>query len=150
MSNVEAEPETMGPVEAEPGTVGSLEAEPATIGALEAEQQPDRAATPALLAALSRWLDEAQGDRDPEAVMWGRVAKVSEEAGEAIAALIGATGQNPRKGRTHTYDDVVGELLDVAVTALTAVEHLTGNDGQSLDLLHDKVATVSGRAGVRS
>lgn len=140
MSNVEAEPETSGPVETKPEAVGSR----------DAGQQPDRAATPSLLAALSRWLDDAQGDRDPEAVMWGRVAKVSEEAGEAIAALIGATGQNPRKGRTHTYDDVVGELLDVAVTALTAVEHLTGNDGQSLGLLHDKVATVSGRAGVRS
>lgn len=117
---------------------------------LETEPAMDGAATPSLLAALSRWLDEAQGGRDPEAVMWGRVAKVSEEAGEAIAALIGATGQNPRKGTTHTYEDVVGELLDVAVTALTAVEHLTGNGGRALDLFHDKVAAVSDRAGVNS
>ncbi|MGH3353784.1 MAG: MazG-like family protein [Nocardioides sp.] len=104
-------------------------------------------ATPALLAYLSRWLDESQGDRDAEAVLWGRVAKVSEEAGEAIAALIGATGQNPRKGITHTYDDVVDELLDVAVTAMTAVEHMTGNEARSLDLFHAKVGAVAERAG---
>ena len=105
-------------------------------------------ATPALLAYLSRWLDESEGDRDAEAVLWGRVAKVSEEAGEAIAALIGATGQNPRKGITHTYDDVVDELLDVAITAMTAVEHITGNDAKSLDLFQEKVGAVAERAGV--
>ncbi|MER6969898.1 MazG-like family protein [Nocardioides sp. NPDC000445] len=104
-------------------------------------------ATPALLAYLSRWLDESQGDRDAEAVLWGRVAKVSEEAGEAIAALIGATGQNPRKGITHSYDDVVEELLDVAITAMTAVEHMTGNDARSLGLFHEKVGAVAERAG---
>ena len=84
-------------------------------------------ATPALLAFLSRWLDESQGDRDAEAVLWGRVAKVTEEAGEAIAAIIGATGQDPRLnpfvGSTHGYDDVVDGLFDVA---MTAVEHMAG------------------------
>ena len=79
-------------------------------------------ATPALLAYLSRWLDESQGDRDAEAVLWGRVAKVSEEAGEAIATLIGATGQDPRPGNIHSYDDVIEEFLDVAITAMTAAE----------------------------
>ena len=102
-------------------------------------------ATPALLTYLSRWLDESQGDRDVEAVLWGRVAKVSEEAGEAIATLIGATGQNPRpnpfSGKTHSYDDVVDELLDVA---MTAVEHMTGNDTRSLGLFHENVAERAG------
>ncbi|EGD41333.1 hypothetical protein NBCG_04330 [Nocardioidaceae bacterium Broad-1] len=105
-------------------------------------------ATPALLAYLSRWLDESQGDRDAEAVLWGRVAKVSEEAGEAIAALVGATGQNPRLrplwGNTHSYDDVVEELLDVAITA---IEHMTGNDARP-GLFHEKVGAVAERAGV--
>lgn len=100
-------------------------------------------ATPAPLAYLSRWLDESQGDRDAEAVLWGRVAKVSEEAGEAIAALIGATGQHPRRsplrGNTHSYDDVVDELLDVAITA---IEHLTGDDTRRCPEL------VAERAGV--
>ncbi|GGU16755.1 MazG-like family protein [Nocardioides albus] len=83
-------------------------------------------ATPALLAYLSRWLDESQGDRDAEAVLWGRVAKVGEEAGEAIAALIGATEQGPRRSITHSYDDVVDGLFDAALTAMTAVEQIAG------------------------
>lgn len=105
-------------------------------------------ATPALLAYLSRWLDESQGDRDAEAVLWGRVAKVSEEAGEAIATLIGATGQNPRlnpfMGNTRGYDDVVDGLLDVA---MTAVEHMTGNDARPLGLFEEKVGAGAERAG---
>lgn len=101
-----------------------------------------------LLAGLSAWIDRGNWHRDPEAQLWGRVSKVTEEAGESIAALIGATGQNPRKGYTHTYEDVVDELLDVAITALGAVEHINGNAGNALDLLDDKVRAVAARAGV--
>jgi hypothetical protein len=102
------------------------------------------------LAALSRWIDThpANAARDPEAQLWGRVSKVSEETGEAIAALIGATGQNPRKGLTHTMDDVVAELLDVAVTALCAVEHVRGNTGGSLDELVAMIDRTVLRAGL--
>ena len=39
--------------------------------------------------------------------------------------MIGATGQNPRKGTTHTWDDVQSELCDVALTALVALRTLT-------------------------
>jgi hypothetical protein len=102
----------------------------------------------ALLAALSQWIDDGNAHRDPEAILWGRVAKISEEHGEVIAALIGATGQNPRKGVTHKYQDVVQELLDVAVTALAAVEHMTGNHGESWTLLAQKIVRVADRAGV--
>lgn len=97
------------------------------------------------LVSISRWLDAHNGTRDPEAITWARIAKVSEEHGEAVAAFIGATGQNPRKGVTHTIDDVVEELLDVAVTALGAIEHLRGNDGDALDLLAGKIARVAER-----
>ena len=100
------------------------------------------------LVALSEWIDAGNAHRDPEAVTWGRLAKITEEAGEVIAAYIGATGQNPRKGVTHDTADVVAELLDVAVTALGAVEHLRGHDGAALDLLAAKIVTVAERAGV--
>ena len=121
------------------------------------------------LAALSRWIDGSNIHRDPEAVTWGRLAKLQEESGEAadelillavrklgidsaagrvLTAFIGATGQNPRKGVTHTNDDVVKELLDVAVTALGAVEHLVGNDGSSMQRLADFVERVVARAGL--
>ena len=102
----------------------------------------------AQLAELSRWIDEANSHRNPEAQLWGRVAKVSEETGEAIAALVGATGQNPRKGFTHTTVDVVKELLDVAVTALAAVEHLVNNDGSCVSLLESHVDGLMKRAGL--
>lgn len=77
----------------------------------------------AALVALSRWIDGGNAHRDPEAVTWGRLAKITEEAGEVIEAYIGMTGQNPRKGVTHARGDVVAELLDIAATALGAVEH---------------------------
>lgn len=104
----------------------------------------------AKIAALSSWIDEAPANaaRDKEAALWGRVAKVGEEHGEAIAALVGATGQNPRKGRTHGLTDVEKELLDVALTALAAVEHLRGNRGCSIELLDEHVQRVYDRAGL--
>lgn len=102
----------------------------------------------AALVALSEWIDAGNSERDPEAITWGRIAKINEEAGEVIAAYIGATGQNPRKGVTHTQSDVVKELLDVAITALGAIEHLNGHDGEALDLLDRAIVHVASRAGV--
>lgn len=100
------------------------------------------------IAGLSAWIDTAPLNlmRDPEAVTWGRLAKIGEECGEVIAAFIGATGQNPRKGATHTMDDVRRELLDVAVTALCAVEHLDGNTGHCLSAFAEHVEHVAARA----
>lgn len=100
------------------------------------------------LVALSRWIDAPNAHRDPEAQAWSRIAKVAEEHGEAVAAYIGAIGQNPRKGVTHTVDDVVDELLDVALTALAAVEHLREHDGAALTLLETKLDRVAQRAGL--
>ncbi len=102
------------------------------------------------LAVLSAWIDATPSNatRDREARLWGRVAKVSEEAGEAIAALIGVTGQNPRKGVTHTISDLRTELLDVAVSALAAVEHLNGNDATSIQALTAHLTRLVERAGL--
>lgn len=102
------------------------------------------------LAALSEWIDDAPANaaRDREAATWGRLAKIPEEAGEVIAAFIGATEQNPRKGRTHEISDVVKELLDVALTALCAVEHMTGNAGTSMGQFSEHVRSVAARAGL--
>ncbi|MGW3357293.1 MazG-like family protein [Streptomyces bungoensis] len=54
-----------------------------------------------------------------------RILKLSEEVGEVSEAVIGATGQNPRKGVTHSWEDVQAELCDVAITALVALRTLT-------------------------
>lgn len=100
------------------------------------------------IAALSLWIDEGNRGRDPEAATWARLAKITEEAGEVVAAQIGATGQNPRKGVTHTEADVQEELLDVALTALAALEHLRDHDERSIELLTDKLGRALQRAGL--
>lgn len=105
-----------------------------------------------ILAMISDWIDNSPENlaRDPEARTWGRLAKVSEECGEVIAAYIGVTGQNPRKGITHKPDDVLKELLDVAITALCAYEHMTGNRGDSLQALFGVIHSTAKRAQIES
>ncbi|MFF6912517.1 MazG-like family protein [Streptomyces sp. NPDC012466] len=74
--------------------------------------------------ALSEWLDTNRPVEGREGVLL-RILKLSEEVGEVSEAVIGATGQNPRKGVTHTWEDVQAELCDVAITALMALRTLT-------------------------
>ena len=101
------------------------------------------------IANLSAWVDQGTPDLDRAARTWGRIAFVAEEVGEAISAHIGATGQNPRKGVVGSTDDVIRELLDVAVAALAAVEHLDDNRGRSVKLLEDHVLGLIVRAALK-
>ncbi|WP_188187996.1 MazG-like family protein [Nonomuraea sp. SYSU D8015] len=71
------------------------------------------------------WLDAANGRSEHATTM--QILKITEEAGEVAAAYIGMTGQNPRKGVTHTREDVAGELCDVVITALVALAAITGS-----------------------
>jgi NTP pyrophosphatase (non-canonical NTP hydrolase) len=86
-----------------------------------------------------RWLDDANGTLPPELTC--RILKVTEEAGEAAAAWIGVLGQNPRKGVTHTHEQVAGELADVAFTALVAIASLGLDPEQALRECAGKVRT---------
>jgi NTP pyrophosphatase (non-canonical NTP hydrolase) len=106
------------------------------------------------LAEISKWIDESPANQANTAttnLVMRTTVKLSEEIGEVGAAIIGMTGQNPRKGVTHSIEDVRKELLDVALTALTAVEHVSGNDGTSMDQLvvhvHDVYARMENHAG---
>lgn len=73
---------------------------------------------------LWTWLDAGR-KHDGETGLVLRMLKLTEEVGEVAQAVIGATGQNPRKGVTHTWEDVQGELCDVVITALVALRTLT-------------------------
>ncbi|MGX4692516.1 MazG-like family protein [Streptomyces sp. JNUCC 63] len=73
---------------------------------------------------LWTWLDSHRTHEGREGLLL-RILKLQEETGEVAQAVIGATGQNPRKGTTHTWDDVQAELCDVAITALVALRTLT-------------------------
>lgn len=97
---------------------------------------------------LSRWID---GDDFSEAQQWHRVGKCAEEAGEALQALLGVTGRNPRKGVSHTPYDLEKELCDVAVSALGAMTHLHGNDPDydPMVRLNDALDALLERAGVQ-
>jgi NTP pyrophosphatase (non-canonical NTP hydrolase) len=95
------------------------------------------------VCAAANWLDEHNGAGPAE--LAARVLKVVEEAGEAAAAWIGVTGQNPGKGYTHTYADVAAELADTAFAALVAIESLNGDAAQEL---HNAAAKVLARVTV--
>lgn len=73
---------------------------------------------------LWAWLD-GQGERGGREDLLLRMLKLSEEVGEVAQAVIGATGHNPRKGVSHSWDDVRSELCDVVITALVALRTLT-------------------------
>lgn len=66
------------------------------------------------------WLDE-KSVLPPETEKLLRIMKLTEETGEVTQAVIGTLGQNPRKGVTHTWDDVRAELCDVMLTAMVAL-----------------------------
>ncbi|MFD3381798.1 MULTISPECIES: MazG-like family protein [unclassified Streptomyces] len=70
-------------------------------------------------------LASSQPARPPQEALLLRMLKLSEEVGEVAEAVIGATGQNPRKGVSHTWDDVQAELCDVIITAAVALRTLT-------------------------
>ena len=94
-----------------------------------------------LIAWMDDHLDSAVADPykgQPLAQDWARVAKVSEEVGEAIDALIGITGQNPRKGHYGDRSDLLDELADVALTGLYAMQHFTKNRHETVGLLMDR------------
>ncbi len=76
------------------------------------------------VGSIRAWLDQAS-DLPPQTRTLLQILKITEEAGEVAEAVIGATGQNPRKGHSHTWDDVRNELCDVIVTAMVALARLT-------------------------
>ncbi|MFI1831526.1 MazG-like family protein [Streptomyces sp. NPDC020412] len=77
----------------------------------------------ALVRGLVEGLDRINGTSEAETSM--RLLKLVEEVGEVGAAYIGATAQNPRKGVTHTKEDVASELCDVMLTAAVALHRFT-------------------------
>jgi phosphoribosyl-ATP pyrophosphohydrolase len=62
-----------------------------------------------------------------------QLMKITEEAGEVVAAYIGMTGQNPRKGITHAPADVAAELCDVILAAATVLHRFTDDPAAVLD-----------------
>ena len=107
----------------------------------------------AIIRNVDAWLDaEVGGDygAEPLGQDWARVAKAAEESGEAVAALIAYTGQNPRKGVCGTLDELLGELADVACTGMFAIQHFTKDEQQTAAVIlaaMEKAASRAAKAG---
>ncbi|MEV5439544.1 MazG-like family protein [Streptomyces sp. NPDC052682] len=99
--------------------------------------------------ALWTWLESNHPTGGREGLLL-RLLKLSEEVGEVAQAVIGATGQNPRKGVTHGWDDVQAELCDVVITALVALRTLTPDAREVLEGHVGRVTERSLGSGGRS
>lgn len=100
------------------------------------------------VGACVGWLDACNGFDDAE--MTRRILKITEESGEVAEAWIGVLGQNPRKGVSHTRDQVASELVDVMFTAAVALSSL-GFDGQEMvdrGLEQIRLKRAAAKAGV--
>lgn len=67
-----------------------------------------------------------------------QVLKIAEETGEASQAVIGVRGTNPRKGESHTWQDVHAEVADVIITGLVALARMRPDDAERY--LHHQLA----------
>jgi hypothetical protein len=101
--------------------------------------------------AIDAWLDAEVANEyraQPLAQDLMRVVKVAEELGEAIQCLIGMTGQNPRKGKTHRTSDLLNELADVVFTGILAMQHFTKDPNATRWILIQKLADIERRVPV--
>jgi hypothetical protein len=92
---------------------------------------------------LDQWLDDNVSDQykeQPMAQDWARLAKVVEEVGEAIQAFIGLTGQNPRKGFTHSGEEFTGEMADSILTLVLCLQHFTKDAQMTKRIISERIA----------
>lgn len=84
-----------------------------------------------IVTTVDEWLDrdvQGQYKEMPLAQDWARIAKTTEELGEAIAEFILLTGQNPRKGQDNSSEQARKFMLEMADTAMTVIygmQHFT-------------------------
>lgn len=97
---------------------------------------------------LARFLNQRNGAQQEEMSL--QMLKLMEESGEVAEAWIGATGQNPRKGFTHTCADVLDELADVAITAMVDIARLGGDPaavvGEKVAVMRQRYEALEARA----
>jgi NTP pyrophosphatase (non-canonical NTP hydrolase) len=89
---------------------------------------------------LAEWLGEAP--------LESQLLKLSEEVGEVAEAYLGMTGLNPRKGFSHTREDLAGEVADVIITAAVALVKVTGGPDQARAAFQAHLAGVLRRTGL--
>ncbi|WP_406086690.1 MazG-like family protein [Streptomyces virginiae] len=76
---------------------------------------------------LRKWLDTNAAPTLAEDAWLLRMLKISEELGEVAEALHGTLGVNPREGASHDWGGLAQELADVIVTAVVALDTVSGD-----------------------
>ncbi len=71
-----------------------------------------------------------------------QAVKLQEECGEVAEAVVGALGESPRKGFSHTWDDVRSEACDVIITGMVLLARM-GGDPECF--FRDHLRTVTAR-----
>ena len=94
------------------------------------------------IGRLAAWLDRGS-ELPAQTKTILQILKITEEAGEVAEALIGVTGQNPRKGFSHSWQDVEGELCDVVITAMVALTRV--NPEAARTVFREHLAGVAAR-----
>lgn len=82
------------------------------------------------------WLDRKNGHDDHELLQ--RLTKLSEETGEVMAAYAGMNANNPRKGWTHTREEVLNEICDVVFAGMVALVSWCEEESPS-ELLSERI-----------
>lgn len=98
------------------------------------------------IARIAKWFKEENPGLDEMHFQSLLVHKLTEEVGEVAEALIGVTAFNPRKGKTHTIDDVKKELCDVIATAAV---NLWAIDANAADTYTSHLQRIAERADGR-
>jgi NTP pyrophosphatase (non-canonical NTP hydrolase) len=96
----------------------------------------------ATIQRLKDWLDE-KDNATPDKARLLRLLKIQEEVGEVAQAAMGADDANPRKGRSHTWEDVQHELCDVILSSMVALATLTPDAAK---VFQERLDTVAERS----
>lgn len=83
--------------------------------------------------------------RDTDYILYARTAKLMEECGEVMEAVIGYTGDNPRKGKHKGLLDIQTELCDVILTAMCALHTVTKDNEAEARMINDRIEFVYNR-----
>lgn len=97
------------------------------------------------LAEFSTYIDDRQAEEvfSANEGVYARVAKITEEAGELSGALLRYNGHNViKEDGEPTAEDIGKHILSVAIAALGAYEHWTGNQGLSVPALEAQVRSL--------
>lgn len=99
-----------------------------------------------LAKAMVAWLDRRNPRDEAGLEELQRLTKLGEEVGEVFVAYSGMRGNNPRKGWTHTREDVANEIMDVIFGGMVALVSWTPEGADHRKMLESHITLKVERA----